>query len=200
MNFLPAIDRVAEWKLIDRGTKNSLDQLALHNLQEAVIYVRHCSRGSLGQEEIISLCWVALRQAAKNYRHHKSKGIRFFAFAKQYLRGQITAERKRRMVVRNSEQQTTLSEINIDSSLVETTVEPDYSHIEFKELFDSLRPAMFEVLTDRERAILILRYNSGFSFTEIGERIGFSRQSIQKNHAAALVKLRGVLQIHKQQL
>lgn len=198
MNFLPPIDLVAERKLIDSGTKNALDKLALHNLQEAVIYVRHCSRGSIGQEEIISLCWIALRQAAKNYCHHKSKGIRFFSFSKPYLRGQISVERKRKLVVRNSEHKA-LDETN-DNALVETTVEPDYSNIESAELSACLIPAMFLVLNVRERAILILRYQSGFSFTEIGERIGFSRQSIQKVHAAALCKLRGALQEKKGQL
>lgn len=192
MNFLPPLDRAAERKLIDRGTKNALDKLALHNLQEAVIYVRHCSRGNIGQEEIISLCWVALRQAAKNYCLRKSGGIRFFAFAKQYLRGQISAERKQKLVVRNSEHKA-LDEIN-DDPLIETTVEPDYSNIEAAELLVGLRPAMFAALTDRDRAVIILRHSAGFSFTEIGERLGFSRQSIQKTHFAALLKLRAVLE------
>lgn len=193
MNFLPPIRLEEERKLIDSGTKRALDALALHNLQEAVIYVRHCSRGNIGQEEIISLCWVALRQAAKNYCHSKSRGIRFFAFAKQYLRGQISAERKKKLVVRNAEHQ------SFDGT-EENTIEPDHSHIEAAELLAGLRPAMFSELNDRERAILILRYSSGFSFTEIGARIGFSRQSIQKCHAAALLKLRGALQDKKGQL
>lgn len=186
MNFLPPIRLEEERKLIDRGTKKALDTLALHNLQEAVIYVRHCSRGNIGQEEIISLCWVALRQAAKNYCHRKSRGIRFFAFAKQYLRGQISAERKKKLVVRNAEHQ------SFDGT-EDSTVEPDFSNLESKELLAGLRPAIFSELNDRERAILILRYQAGFSFTEIGERIGFSRQSIQKCHAAALEKLRVVM-------
>lgn len=198
MNFLPPIGRDAERKLIDSGTKRSLDRLALHNLQEATIYAQHCSRGGLGQEEIISLCWIALRAAANNYRHHKSKGIRFFAFCKPYIRGQISAERKRNRVVRNAEHKS-IDPVN-DIPLVETTVGPDHSNIEARELLAGLKPAIFSVLSDRERAILILRYSAGFSFTEIGERIGFSRQAIQKNHAAALLKLRGALQEKKAQL
>ena len=197
MNFLPPIDRAAEKKLIDSGTKSALDKLALHNLKEAVVYTRHCGGQSISEEELVSLCWTALRQAAKNYCHRKSNGIRFFAFCKQYLRGQISTERKRKLVVRNGTQ-TSIDDVDetswVDFSLVETSVEPDYSNIETKELLAGLRPAIFGQLNDRERAILILRYDSGFSFTEIGERIGFSRQSIQKVHAAALLKLRSVLQ------
>lgn len=194
MNFLPAISSDAERKLIDRGTKNVLDKLALCNLQEAVIYARHCSRGIFSDGELVSLCWVALRQAAKNYRHHKSRGIRFFAFAKPYVRGQINAERKRNRVVRNAEHE------SLDGAADCDTVEPNFSNIEASELLAGLKPAIFSELNDRERAILILRYQSGFSFTEIGERIGFSRQSIQKCHAAALLKLRGALQEKREQL
>lgn len=198
MNFLPPIGCEAERKLVNSGTKKALDKLSLHNLEEAVIYTRYCGGRNLGREELISLSWIALRQAAKNYRHHKSKGIRFFAFAKAYLRGQLKAERKRKLVVRNAEHQS-MDEVN-DPPLTETTAEPDFSTVESKELLAGLRPAMFLTLTDRERAIIILRYSSGFSFTEIGERIGFSRQSIQKTHFAALLKLRSVLENDRKKL
>lgn len=189
MNFFPPpLSREKEDALVKKGTKKSLEKLVLHNMTEAVIYARHISRGTADSGELISACWLALRSASNNYCCRHNSGIRFFAFCKQSIRGQISAERKRKLVVRNSEHQS----LSFDGT-EDSTVEPDFSNLESKELLAGLRPAIFSELNDRERAILILRYQSGFSFTEIGDRIGFSRQSIQKCHAAALEKLRGVM-------
>lgn len=191
MNFPDPLSRAQEDVLVKKGTKKSLEKLVLHNMTEAVVYARHVSRGSMNDGELVSACWLALRSASSSYCCRHISGIRFFAFAKQALRGQISAERKRARVVRNAEHE------SLDGANDNQTVEPDYSNIESAELLAGLRPAMFEVLSDRERAILILRYSSGFSFTEIGDRIGFSRQSIQKNHCKALEKLRGALQTNQ---
>src|SRR5688572_17454649 len=198
VNFLPPLELKDERKLLERGTKNALDQLVLHNLKEAVLYAQKCSRGGLSETELVSLCWVAMRQAADNYRTHKSKGIRFFAYCKAYIRGQINAERKQKIVVRSGEFD--LNILDLDGIVEEVTVAPDFSNLESKELLAGLKPAIFSALDEREIAILILRYESGFSFTEIGERIGFSRQSIQKSHCKALIKLRSALQEKKGEL
>lgn len=194
--FPPQLDLKIEKLLINSGTKNALDKLALHNLDEAVKYAKQCCRGSLDEPELISLCWVALRQAAANYRIKKSKGIRFFAFCKPYIRGQINIERKQKIVVRNVESNQFLP----PDENTEGITGPDFSNLETKELLAGLKPAIFSQLSDRERAIVILRYESGFSFTEIGERIGFSRQSIQKSHFKALKKLRSALEQKRTQL
>jgi RNA polymerase sigma factor (sigma-70 family) len=199
MNFPQAIDTVEEFELIRKGNKRALDKLALVNMAEALDYSRHCSRGEFPEGELVSLCWIALRQAAKNFRKRKSNGIRFFAFTKQYLRGQINREFKRRLVVKNS-YTTSADYPEKDKPLVDTYCEPDFSNLETKELFNGLRPAIFGSLNDRERAILILRYESGFSFGEIGDRLGYSRQHIQNLHSGALKKLRVVLQSKKDQL
>ncbi len=198
-----------ERSLIRKGTKRSLDKLALSNMSEAIIYARHCSRGGLNDGELTSMCWVALRQAAKNYCRRKSNGITFFAFSKQYLRGQISKEFKARLVVRQAEHcpidfitpgESGKLDPDHGNALVPTVCEIDTSNLETKELLAGLRPAIFRVLNDRERAIFILRYESGFSFGEIGERIGYSRQHIQNLHSCALKKLRVVLEPKKDQL
>lgn len=217
MTFPPPLSREKEDALVKKGTKKSLEKLVLHNMTEAVIYARHISRGTADSGELISACWLALRAASNNYCCRHNSGIRFFAFCKQSIRGQISAERKRKLVVRNSEHQA-LDGVNDfrfehrsgnegsfhihphQIPLIETTVEPDHSNIESAELLAGLRPAIFSQLNDRERAILILRYNSGFSFTEIGQRIGFSRQSVQKTHAKSMEKLRKALEENKNQL
>lgn len=198
MNFPPSLSREKEDALVKKGTKKSLEKLILHNMAEAVIYSRHCSRGALSEGELISLSWVALQAASRTYCCRHGSGIRFLAFGKPSLRGQIKAERKKNRVVRNADHQPI--DIVNDIPLVETTVEPDHSNIESKELLAGLRPALFSELTDRERAIIILRYSAGFSFTEIGERIGYSRQSVQKTHAKSMEKLRSVLLEKRAQL
>ena len=194
--FPPPTDLEHEHRLIKSGTKSALDKLALHNMSEAIRYASQCSRGTMSQTELVSLCWIALRKAANNYRKRKSGGARFFAYSKVYIRAQINLDRKQNLdLVRNSESQA--EEI---SETTESAVEPDFSNLESKELLAGLRPAIFSALNDRERAILILRYEAGFSFTEIGERIGFSRQSIQKSHCKALLKLRSALEQKRTQL
>jgi RNA polymerase sigma factor (sigma-70 family) len=190
MDFLPPITIEQQRKLIDKGTSAALNKLVLHTLSEAVAYAKQCARSlNLEEPEIVSLCWIALRSAAARYCHRKSRGIRFFAFAKQWIRGQIALELKQKQVVRNGEQ-AVLSETEDTKPLVDTHVDPDFSSMECKELFDKVKPVLFDKLNEIEIAILILRYQSGFSFTEIGERIGCSRQSIQKKHVAAILKIR----------
>jgi RNA polymerase sigma factor (sigma-70 family) len=199
MNFPETITTDKELELIQKGTKRSLDKLALCNMAEALDYTRYCSRGNLSDGELTSLCWIALRQAAKNFRKRKSGGIRFFAFAKQYLRGHINREFARWHTVKNADTVHIETEETLQP-LLPTTCEPDFSSLETKELLRGLKPAIFRVLNDRERAILILRYESDFSYGEIGERIGYSRQHIQSIHAGALKKLRVVLESKKEEL
>jgi len=200
MNFLPAISIEQQRKLIDRGTPAALNKLALHSLSEAVAYAKQCARSlHLEEPEIVSLCWIALRNAAARYSHRRSRGIRFFAFAKQWIRGQISLELKQKQVVRNG-QQVALESEEYQHSIPKkcqqdwAVSEPDNDVSEFKELFARIKPVIFSKLNDFEIAILILRYQSGFSFTEIGERMGVSRQSVQKKHVSAITKLRKALQ------
>jgi len=217
MDLPEAIDETAERKLIRQGTKRSLDKLALAFMNEAVIYCRHCSRGGLSETELVSMCWIALRQAAENYRRRKSNGIGFFAFAKQYLRGQISKEFKRFEVVRNGgtpfefvedfkvERRQPSDDYEYISReflrpIVKPVCEPDHRNLEAKELLRGIQPAIFKALNDLERAILILRYESDFSFGEIGERLGYSRQHIQNLHKRSLRKLRSALEPKKSQL
>jgi len=183
--------KLDERKLIRKGTKKSLDKLALAFVPEAVIYCRHCSRGGLTEQELISMCWIALRQAAENYRIRKSNGIGFFAFAKQYLRGQISKEFKRLEVVRRGGPLVELEEEN------EGSCDPDFSSLEAKELFREMQPAILKSLNEMERSIIILRYESDLSFREIGERLGYRRQHIQNLHKKSLLKLRSALESNR---
>jgi len=198
MDFSKTIDKAAERKLLKRGTKNALDKLALAFMSEAVIYCRHCSRGGLSETELVSMCWIALRQAAKNYRLRKSNGIGFFGFAKQYLRGQICKEFKRLEVVRRGGELVEMEEEI--PALVPTSCDPDFRGLEAKELSRGMQPAILRTLNEMEREIIRLRYEFDLSFREIGERLGYRRQHIQTLHKESLLKLRGALESSRSQL
>jgi len=75
------------------------NMLILHAMWEAFFYARRCCRLKLPDDEIYSLSYDALCKAVGNFRPGK---IRFFAYAKVYVRGAICKEWKKKDVVKNS--------------------------------------------------------------------------------------------------
>jgi len=178
----------------------NFEAVAIGAMREAVKYARKCCRGSLGDDELVSICYPALLQAAENY---KTKfGLKFFSFAKQYVRGAISREWRRKDVVRNSsryEDEDAPVEVVIRRPDDLKTVNPDFESLDVRERWDLIWPVMQRRLNDVERMVLVLRYKSGFSYEEIGKLRGVTRQAIQRTHACALKKLRCALE-HKRSL
>lgn len=77
---------------------SSPETLALHNMREAFNYAQHCCRGKLSADEIYSAIYEALCHAARNF---KPGGIRFFGYAKPYIRGGLNKVWRAKDVVRN---------------------------------------------------------------------------------------------------
>jgi RNA polymerase sigma-B factor len=75
-----------------------------------------------------------------------------------------------------------------DSTLAESlgTVDPELGRAEMRVLLD----AAFDVLSDRDREILRLRFEEDMTQTEISERIGVSQMQVSRLIRQALARLR----------
>lgn len=169
------------------------EPVVLGFIRESVRYGRKCCRGSFDDGELISICYSALQQAAKNF--DAAHGIAFFSFAKQYVRGAISREWRKRDTVKNSSAHETTEEIQRPK---EQVVLPDFDSVFVREEWELLWPAMQKRLNDIERMVIVLRYRAGFSFEEIGKLRGVTRQAIQRTHRESIVKLRKAMS-HKQE-
>lgn len=189
-------------------TDSSMETLALHNMREAFIYARRCCWGNLSDDEIFSACYEALCHAARNF---KAGGIRFFGYAKPYIRGGLSKVWRGKDVVRNKRgeyhEETMLPPVNITdeadedsdgltgmrlrSKVIDKTPsqEPDLESVQLREEYEILRP-MLAKLTDKEQSVIALRYKSSMTFQKIGQLLDTSRADIQVTHARALKKLR----------
>lgn len=73
------------------------NQLVLHSMREAFFYARKCCRCQLPDGEIYSLAYEALSKATTTFT---PKRIRFFAYAKVFIRGGICRVWKSQDVIR----------------------------------------------------------------------------------------------------
>ena len=205
---------LARWALQTPGEPEPIHKLTLHNLREALPYATRCCRGALREDEIFSVCYAALMKAAKNFR---PGGIRFFAYSKVYVRGELSRTWKTKDVVRSSSLHETEVEPELprlglrtltDSAedekeksdgrvdVIEPNfVEPAFASIDLKERWSLVAPLIGSALNERERTVVQLYYESGFSFEEIGDLLvpSVSRAAVQSTHCRALKKLRGAL-------
>lgn len=189
------------------GEPDSDTVLALHNMREAFIYAKKCCRGMLSDDDIFSCCYEALMKAAKNF---KSNQIRFFAYAKPYVRGGVSSVWKSKDIVKRGknaglqlEEYDYHSEDAEDADGLTGTLinekpranlppisDPEIESIQIREEYKLLEPLLQSVLTDKEQTVIALKYKSGLTFQKIGELLDTSRPDIQVTHARALKKLR----------
>lgn len=97
LNTVPAgpIKPERETELIKAG---EMETLVLETMYEAFLYATECSKGQEGESEIFSACYAALKKAAG--RFDAKFNVRFFPFAKAFVRGELKLERRRLRVVR----------------------------------------------------------------------------------------------------
>ncbi len=170
------------------------ESLIMHSMREAFLYAFKCCRGNLEEGEVLSACYLALDDASKNFKPHHSARLRFFAYAKPYVRGKIIAEFRAKDVVRRArdhESIQTREDTGVYSQNEEFFHEPDATHAH--EEWESLKPLIDEVLSEKESMILELRYHGGLNFRQIGNLLGVSRSNTQNEHREALLKIRNKL-------
>jgi len=196
---------------LSRGGTDGKINLVLHTMREAFIYARQCCRGGLSDDDIYSLCYAALTSAVKRYKPAKG---RFFAYAKVFVRGQISRSWKRLDVVKHSSmhhedsimssQMMNLPEFfegeDVNSNPLDKVgcVEPEFDAIEIRERMRLVRPLMKTRLTKHEQMVIELRYESGFDLQKIGTLFGVSRQAVEHHHSNAIMKLRRALMLRGQ--
>lgn len=163
----------------------------LGSMREAIRYSRKCSRGRIDDGELISLCYDAMKGAARKY--NPKFGISFFAHCKAYIRGELTRHWKK---VGSTEQ---LDEENTQPKFAPESDTLDFDTIDMKERLAIIWPIVEKRLNEAELMVIVLRYRSGFSFEEIGRLRGVTRQAIQRTHLQAVAKIRHAI-AHKKNL
>lgn len=190
------------------------EMLVMHAMKEAFFYARRCCRQRLPDDEIFSLSYDALCRAAKNFKPGR---LRFFSYAKIYVRGAICKTWKSKDVVKNSSSHETLAitdhydwthdpegdYLSHDcylsrmqgnpKKLAPDSEDPDFPGIHSREVWHMIEPVLKSRLSARERRVLEMKYNRGMNFREIGDALGVSRSATQATHSAAIEKLRGAL-------
>lgn len=196
-------DRIQASKQRDEDCMN---ELALHAMREAFYYAMACSKKRLSEAEVFSLCFEALKKAAKNFQ---SGQIRFFAYAKPYVRGEICTTFEQLRVVKRGETESLIAtdstgedrQTGEDYYMGETqtadtrgyagpeSVDSDMEGIMNRDEWASIKPILTK-LSEKERQVLDLRFQSGFNFRQIGELLNVSRSDTQATCVRALKKVR----------
>lgn len=171
--------------------KGDFESIVLHAVVPAFKYVQQGCRGRLLPGELLSLCYVALTKAVKNFKPNQK---RFLSYARPYLRGELAAEWRKKDTVRNAaKHETELPKDKLPEPLEDNCVEPDLEGIHYKELWAKIEP-MIQKLSRKEKMVLELHYKAGLNFRQIGERMGgLTRSRIQQIEAEAIGKLRHAL-------
>lgn len=187
------LTREGEDVLARVNTEETQTALALCNMREAWVYTRQVCRGKLQDDEIYSLCYAALMKAAKNFEPGR---VRFFAYSKVYLRGELSRHWESKNLVKHAHLHETELPLDTTGGLSRpdlAQVQPDFQTIFANERWALVKPVMDDVLSDHERMILTLIYGSGFSYSAIGGLLDISRSAVGETHNRAIGKVRVAL-------
>jgi RNA polymerase sigma factor (sigma-70 family) len=189
--------------------EDTVNDLVLHTMREGFLYAKKVCRSKIEDDELFSLCYIALRRNAKRFR---PGGVRFFAFAKPGMRGALSRYWKTLDTVKNSSlhesevEDYAPAQVFIGSDIEqddytsavcfayrdadEPTVDPDFRSIDIREKLDIVKDIAKRKLSEQERMILDLTYTSGFTFQKIGDLTNTTRSAAQLIHTKALRKIR----------
>lgn len=197
----------------------NLESLVLHTMREAFYYARHICRGKIPEDEVFSAVYRALEQAGRNYKPGHTVGVRFFAYAKVYVRGALSREWKSKDVVKHAKHESIdvpvektrhtgfqgvgeeeVIEIFAPDTKWESEdyAEPEFDLIHLREKLEFIKPVLKKYLSDHERMVVELHYFANYNFEEIGDKLCVSRSAIQNAHTRALRKIRAVLERNKE--
>lgn len=167
-------------------TEGNLEELISRTMRVAVNFGHQIARGRLSESELISVVYIALTAAARNYHPEKQ---RFFPFAKAHIRFAIFKEfRARKSVI--PEDATPEMIIDFDGKPIPKEIEhvdPDVDGIDCRDRWALLVGAIAN-LSQHDQEILSLS-REGHSGAEIGRRVSLSRSVIQRRLARILKSL-----------
>lgn len=199
--FPPPLSREEEdaaFILARAGDEKARERLILHNLRLVSHIVRKYYGSSPDGEDLVSIGTIGLVKAVDSFR--SGTGTHFATYAARCIQNEILMYfrvRKRR----GSE--VSLSEtIDIDRDgnpltymdVISTNEDPA-QEIDRKTLISRTLRLMKNVLGERERQVLIMRYglfelSRAYTQKEIAERLGISRSYVSRIEKGALEKLR----------
>jgi RNA polymerase sigma factor (sigma-70 family) len=172
-----------------RGRTCDINKLVMANILEAFVYARRCCREAIPDDALLSYCYTALRKNAKRFR--PGFRIRFFAYCKVGLRGEITNYWRTLELVRHVPTSEVISdEIETDEKEV---VDPDFDVIYNNERWLAMEKVIEFACSKQEQVILSLSYQGELNFQEIGLLLKVSRSAIQAIHARALKNIRDAI-------
>lgn len=185
-----------EKHLVDTGDLTSLVE---YNLREAFYYGKGCYQGkTLSEGNLLSAAYEGLTAAAK--RFDPSRGLRFFAYAKPYVRGSFCKvhrdEDKMHQAGVLKEDADDVEENNyvpVRTGALPLCEMPNYESIFMKEEWARVKIVLEQVLDARERMIIELNFIGGLNLREIADLVGVSRSDVHHGKQEALKKIRNRL-------
>jgi len=175
-------------KIQTRQREEDINRLAMHGLCEAIPYLCTVCGGRVPQDELLSLSYEGLLHAARNFKHGR---LRFFCYAKVYLRSALSKWWRQQDVVKNSSrfEDKNASDLT-DGAWSKEQQEPAYEEINIRERWELVKP-MLARLTVRERLVVELVHIGGFSYTKIAKMLtpSVSREAVRLCLARAMRKL-----------
>lgn len=193
MNNLPApLCDAEEFELFSSKKPDRDEQLILHALRSALDLTRKLCRNRFPADEQFSIAGDCLMRAMKTF-NPKKVGERLDIFVRPFLRGAVAqAWRDREPVAYGEKIPEKPDPLNPPQPLERDVIEQDFQSLDFKERWAVVQPFLAG-LTEPERRILMLHYETGLSFADIGEMQNVSRAAIHQTHFQALKKLRHAL-------
>lgn len=182
-----ALSAEREQELLAKG---DLESIVMHAVVPAFKYCQQGCRGRLSTGELLSLCYLALTKAVKNYKPNQQ---RFLSYARPYLRGALAAEWRQKDPVRNAARhETPIADGKSPQPLEEAVVQPDLENLHWAELWEKVEP-FIRGLSRKEKTILESHYRFGLNFRMIGEKMGLTRSRVHQIERSAILKLRKLL-------
>lgn len=198
---LPPSEETELSRRIQQGDEDALNRLVLSNMREALMYSWTCCNQNIGGDELVSLCYEALRRNA--LRFSPAFGKRFFAFAKAGIRGRLKLFFEESKTVRHATEIVNLPE-NFAPETHHTDEEPeqtprqlpaqseefDFDGLHIDELYAKMTAFGKDGLHPNDQMVLDLHYSQELTFNKIGGLLGQSRAAAHLTHQKAVKRLR----------
>lgn len=186
-----------------RKDDDSLNVLIEHNLREAFKYGRACF-SNYDEGTVLSAAYDGLRKAAINF---KPEQIRFFAYAKAYVRSALLRVARDNSLLKNYVKPVEAlpdpeAQADAEDAADENdgriyikhpspeNVQPAWLDIFCHEAWETVRPVFEASLSAEERCVILLNFQGGLNYREIGAMLGVSRARIGQIKKEGLARLK----------
>lgn len=167
--------------------KDAREFLITNHLLFAATYARKIVKGKLPDNEVVSAANFGLMKAFEAFDH--TRGKRFSAYAKPYIRSEISTLWRSKDIVDYhgnfpEAQEDNVALLDEDAGTVQPDVEGDS-----KQLVLSCLEKSKVVLNAKESKVLRMFYEENLNFREIADTLDITRERIRQIHNCAVAKL-----------